>query len=93
MVETVFLDAVCDKNQENCKIGNRKLSAVQYSAVVPTWYSILFDSSSMNRMQPEVKPCKAEIRKGKNESNVRRQYTELKSGRNDELERETCLRA
>ena len=41
------------------------------------FYSILFDSSSTNRMQLEVKPCKAEIGKGKNESSVRRQYTEL----------------
>ena len=24
MIETVFLDAVRNKNQENCKIGNRK---------------------------------------------------------------------
>ena len=38
-------------------------------------------------MQPEVKPCKAEIGKGKNESSVRKQYPELKSGRNNELER------
>ena len=42
MIETVFLDAVHNKNQENCKIGNRKGSAVPYSAVVPPWYSILF---------------------------------------------------
>ena len=57
------------------------------------FYSILFDSSSTKRMQPEVKPCKAEIGKGKNESSVRRQYTELKSGRNNELEREMRLRS
>ena len=61
MIETVFLDVVHNKNQENCKIGNRKRSAVPYSAVVPPWYSILFDSSSTNQMQLEVKPCKAEI--------------------------------
>ena len=42
MIETVFLDAVRNKIQENCKIGNRKRSAVPYSAVVPPWYSILF---------------------------------------------------
>ena len=59
-----------------------------YSVVVPPWYSILFDSSSTNRMQREVKPCKAEIRKGRNESSVGRQYAELKSGRNNERERE-----
>ena len=91
MIETVFLDAVRNKNQENCKIGNRKQSAVAYSTVVPPSYSILFDSSSTNRMQPEVNPCKAEIGKGKNESRVLRQHTELKSGRNNELEREMCL--
>ena len=44
-------------------------------------------------MQPEVKPCKAEIGKGKNESSVQRQYAELKSDRNNELEREMCLRS
>ena len=42
-------------------------------------------------MQPEVKPCKAEIGKGKNESSVRRQYAEPKSGRNNEMERENEL--
>ena len=89
-IETVFLGAMRNKNQENCKIGNRKRSAVTYSAAVPPWYSILF---SMNRMQPEVKPCKAEIGKGKNESSVQRQYAELKSGRNNELEREMRLRS
>ena len=46
MIETVFLDAVRNKNQGNCKIGDRKRSAVPYSVVVPPWYSILFDSSS-----------------------------------------------
>ena len=44
-------------------------------------------------MQPEVKPCKVETRKGKNESGVRRQNTELKSGRNNELEEEMCLQS
>ena len=39
-------------------------------------------------MQPEVKPCKMEIGKGKSESSVRRQFAELKSGRNNELGRE-----
>ena len=61
--------------------------------VVPPWYSILFDSSSKNRMQPEVKACKAEMGEGKNESSMRRQYAKLKSGRNNELEREMCLRS
>ena len=55
------------------------------------FYSFLFDSSSTNRMQLEVKPCKAEIGNGKNESSVRRQYAELKSGRDNELEREMQL--
>ena len=41
-IETFFLDAVLNKNQENCKIGNRKRSAVPCSAVVPPWYSVLF---------------------------------------------------
>ena len=44
-------------------------------------------------MQPEVKPYKAEIEKGKNESSVYRQYAELKSGRNNEPEREMRLRS
>ena len=44
-------------------------------------------------MQLEVKPCKAEIRKGKNESSVRTQYAELKSGRDNELEGEMCLQS
>ena len=44
-------------------------------------------------MQPEVKPCKAEIRKSKKESSMQRQYAELKSGRNNELEGETCLQS
>ena len=57
------------------------------------FYSILFDSSSTNQMQSEVKPCTAEIGKGKNESSVRRQYAELKSDRNNELEREMRLRS
>ena len=57
------------------------------------FYSVLFDSSSTNRMQPEVKPYKAEIVKGKNESSVRRQYTELKLGRNNELKREMRLQS
>ena len=79
---------MCNKNQENCKIGNRKQSAVPYSVVVPPWYSILFCTTSTNQMHPEVKPYKEETRKGKNESSVRKQYAELKSGRNSELERE-----
>ena len=43
MIETLFFfDAVRNKNQENCEIGNRKQSAMPYSAVVLPWYSILF---------------------------------------------------
>ena len=42
MIETVFFDAVRNKNQENSEIGNGKQSALPYSAVVPPWYSILF---------------------------------------------------
>ena len=57
------------------------------------FYSILFDESSTNQMQPEVKPRKVEIGKGKNESSVRRRYEELKSGRNKECEREMRLRS
>ena len=57
------------------------------------FYSILFDPSSMNRMQPEVKHHKAEIGKGKNESSVRRRYEGLKSGRINECEREMRLRS
>ena len=44
-------------------------------------------------MQPEVKPFKAEIGKGKTESSVRRQCADLKSGRDNELEREMRLRS
>ena len=57
------------------------------------FYSILFGSSHTNRMQPEVKPYKAEIGKVKNESSVHSQYAELKSGRNNEPEREMRLRS
>ena len=82
-----------NKNQENCKIGNGKqCGAVVSGSAAMVFYFILFDSS-MNRMQLEVKPCKAEIEKGKNESGMRRQYAELKSGRNNELEREIRLRS
>ena len=70
-----------------------KCGAVFIGSAAMALYSILFDSSSMNGMQPEMKPCKAEIRKGKNESSGRRQYAELKSGRNNELEREMLLRS
>ena len=42
-------------------------------------------------MQPEVKPCKVEIGKGKIESSVQRQYAEVKLGRNNDLEGEICL--
>ena len=44
-------------------------------------------------MQPEVKPRKAEIGKGKKESSMRRRYEELKSGRKNELEREMRSRS
>ena len=57
-------------------------------SAIMVFFSILFDSSSTNQMQLEVKPCKAEIGKGENESRVGRQYAELKSGRNNELKRE-----
>ena len=48
---------------------------------------------STNQMQPEVKPCTAEIQKGKNESSMWKQYAELKSGRDNELEGEMCLKS
>ena len=38
-------------------------------------------------MQPEMKPCKAEIRKGKKEISMQKQWADLKSGRNNEFER------
>ena len=41
MIET-FMEAVPNKKQENCEIGNRKQGVVPYSAVVPPWNSILF---------------------------------------------------
>ena len=72
MIETVFLDAVGNKNHETCEIGNRKRSELPYVGVVPAWYSILLCSSNRNQMLPEVKPCKVEIWKGKNESSVLR---------------------
>ena len=48
-------------------IGNRELSVMLYSAVLPLWYSVLFYSNtcSTNQMQLEVIACKTEIRKGK----------------------------
>ena len=68
-----------------------KCGAVFSGSAAMVFYSILFDSSSTNRMQPEVKHRKPEIGKGKNESSMRRQYEELKSGRNNEREREMRL--
>ena len=68
-----------------------KCDAVFSGSAAMVFYSILFDSSSTYQMQPEVKPCKVEIGKGKNESSMRRQYAELKSGRNNEFEREMRL--
>ena len=44
-------------------------------------------------MQPEVKLCKAEMWKGKNESSMQRQNADLKSGRNNDLEGEMCLQS
>ena len=70
-----------------------KCGAVFSASAAMVFYSVLFDSSNTNRMQPEMKPCKAEIGKGKNESSMRKQYAELKSGRNDDLEREIRLRS
>ena len=66
-----------------------------YSVSAPmVFYSVLFYSNTCtNRMQPEVKPCKAEIQKGKNESSAWRRYAELKSGRNNELEGAMCLQS
>ena len=56
------------------------------------FYSILFELSSTNRMQPEVKPCQAEIGKGKNESSMGRRVTLisemdlfLRNGRNGDF--------
>ena len=42
-------------------------------------------------MQPEMKPCKAEILKGKKESSMQKQWADLKSGRNNEFERGNVL--
>ena len=50
-----------------------EVGAVFSSSAAMVLYSILFDSNSTNRMHPEVKRCKAEIRKGINESSLRRQ--------------------
>ena len=47
----------------------------------------------LSSMQQEVKPCKAEIWKGKNESSMQRQYTELKSDRNSEPEAKMSLQS
>ena len=70
-----------------------KRGAVFNGSATMVFCSILFDSSSTNQMQPEVKPCKAEIRQSKNESSIQRQYAELKSSTNNELEREMRLRS
>ena len=42
-----------------------KCGAIFSGSAAMVIYSILFDSSSTNRIQPEVKPCKVEIRKAK----------------------------
>ena len=62
-----------------------------YSAEVPPWFLFYPSTCSMDRLQQEVKLCKAEIWKGKNESSMWRKHAELKSGRNNELEGEMCL--
>ena len=82
-----FMDAMAIKIKRIAKL------VIENEVRRRIFYSILFDSSSTNRMQPEVKPYKAEIGKGKNESSMWRQYTELKSGRNNELERGMRLRS
>ena len=88
MIETIFfMDAMAIKIKRIAKL------VIENEVRRRIFCSILFDSSSTNRMQPEVKPYKAEIGKGKNESSVQRQYTELKSGRNNELERGMRLRS
>ena len=95
MIETDFLDAVRNKNQENCKIGNRKRSAMPYSAVVLPWYSILFYLVQVIRIECKngSETLQSGNREGKNESSVHRQYAELKSGRNNDPEREMRLRS
>ena len=70
MIETVFLDAVRNKNQENCKIGNRKRSAVPYSAVVPPWYSILFHLILVVRIECNRKGNLAKRKSGKAKTKV-----------------------
>ena len=73
----LVLDAVCNKNQENCKISiENEVGSIFSDSAAIVFYFILFDSSSTNRMQLKVKPCKAEIRKGKNESSMQRQYAD-----------------
>ena len=62
-----------------------KCGALFSGSAAIVFFSILFDSSSTNQMQQEVKHSKAEIGKGKNESSMQRQYAELKSGRNNGL--------
>ena len=63
----------------------------------PETWSVLsgpfYPWSVLSEYQPEVKPYKEEIGKGKNESSVHREYAELKSGRNNEPEREMRLRS
>ena len=83
------------KNQENKEISNRQQSAEPNSDSVGSSagiyhyrQGILFYSSSTNQRQPEVKPCKAKIWKGKNKSSVQRQHAELKARRTNDLEGE-----
>ena len=75
------------------RIAKLVIENVFSGSAAMVFYSILFGSSNTNRMQPEVKPYKAEIGKGKNESSVHRQYAEMKSGRNNEPERELRLQS
>ena len=93
MIETVFLMLCTTKIKRIAKLVIEKQSGgcIQRKCR----HGILFYSStcSTNRMQLEVKPCKAEIWKGKNESSMWRQYAELKSGRNNEHEGEMCLQS
>ena len=95
MIETGFWMQCTTKIKRIVKslIENKVWCCIQ--RVMPLWYSILFHSSTCStyRLQPEVKPCKVEIRKCKNESSLRKHYAELKPGRNNVLEGEICLQS
>ena len=79
MIETDSLDAVCNKNQENSEIANRKCGAIFSSSAAMVFYSILFKLYESDATGCET--LKAEIRKCQNESGV----LSFKSGRNNEL--------